>query len=251
MLPTLGDRLETLKETMESIKLQRSEVDLRLVVVVPFTSIKAVELVKEYGADVIDDPKSGISNAINAGIKARQGEEFYAWMGDDDLFRPGGLARLVTLLDKNSNAVVSYGACDYINGAGATLAVSKAGKLAQFLLPWGPDLIPHPGSMIRLAAFDQVGLFDPSLKFAMDLDMFLRLRRVGRFVCTKEPVSAFRWHADSLTVSDRSGSTREAEAVKAAHMSRVIRPFRFMWQKPWAIAAAYAARGINRRAAQL
>jgi glycosyltransferase involved in cell wall biosynthesis len=251
VLPTLGDRLATLRETLESIDSQRATVDLRLVVVVPFSSSEAVSLARTYGADVVDDPKSGISNAINAGVDAQRGEEFYAWMGDDDLFRPGGLSALVNLLDRNPKSVVSYGACDYINGNGQTLAVSKAGKLAQFLLPWGPDLIPHPGSMIRLSAFTQVGLFDPALKFAMDLDMFLRLRQVGKFSCTKQSVSAFRWHADSLTVSDRSGSTREAESVKAAYLPAWLRPFRGLWQLPWALAASYAARSISRRAARL
>ena len=44
----------------------------------------------------------------------------------------------------------------------------------------------------------------------MDLDAFLKLRRRGRFVWTRETVSAFRWHAESLTVSDRSASSRES-----------------------------------------
>lgn len=248
VLPTLGDRLETLRETLESIEQQRDDVALRLVLVAPSSAKAARKLGESFGATVVDDPKRGISEAINRGIAARESEEFYAWMGDDDLFRPGGLKVLQSLLDQHPAAVVSYGGCDYINPAGDTAAEFRAGKLAQFLLPWGPDLIPHPGSMIRLDELEAIGGFDPKLKYAMDLDAFLKLRKLGKFVCTKKPVSAFRWHPDSLTVANRRNSSMESEAVKATHLPAGLRPFRYLWQYPVRWASAAAARRVSRKA---
>ncbi len=248
VLPTLGDRLETLQETLETIETQRKTVSLRLVVVAPVSAVKARELSKKYGAEVVDDPKTGISEAINCGIRVRNEEEFYAWMGDDDLFRPGGLAKLQGLLDTNPPAVVAYGGCDYIDPTGKVLAQSAAGKLAQILLPWGPDLIPHPGSMIRLDALEQIGMFDQSLKYAMDLDAFLKLKKLGKFVYTREIVSAFRWHPDSLTVANRRNSSLESEAVKAKHLPALLRPIRFIWQYPIRWASSLAANLVSSRA---
>lgn len=248
VLPTLGDRLGTLSETLESIENQRKEVSLHLVVVAPTTALEARELAKKYGATVVDDPKTGISEAINRGIAMRAGEEFYAWMGDDDLFRPGGLLRLQRLLEGHPSAVVAYGACEYINPSGKVLATNSAGKLAQFLLPWGPDLIPHPGSMIRLDDLAAIGNFDPALKFAMDLDAFLKLRGRGKFVSTRKVVSAFRWHPDSLTVANRRNSSLESEFVKARHLPRWIKPLRFVWQYPIRWASEFAARSVSRQA---
>ena len=46
------------------------------------------------GALVVDDPAEGISAAINEGLAARTTEQYYAWVGDDDLFRPRGLRTL-------------------------------------------------------------------------------------------------------------------------------------------------------------
>lgn len=251
VLPTLGDRIESLALTLESVRQQRDDVALTLVVITPVGATVARDLATRFGAVVVDDPRTGISEAINRGLAARTTETYYAWIGDDDLFRPGGLSRLRGMLDADAGAVVAYGGCDYIDPDGHVVARSRAGRLAQVLLPWGPDLIPHPGSMIRLDALEAIGGFDSSLKFAMDLDAFLALRAHGRFVCTTEPVSAFRWHPDSLTVSNRLPSTLEAERIKRRHLPRALRPISPLWQLPVRWASAFAARRLNARAIQL
>lgn len=248
VLPTLGQRLDTLEQTLSSIQAQSKTVNLRLAVVIPSNAIEARSLASSYGAILIDDPGTGISGAINAGIMSRNDEEFYAWMGDDDLFRPNGLLLLQQLLDSDSEAIVAYGGCDYIDPSGRIITTSRAGKLAQFLLRWGPDLIPHPGSMIRMTALEEVGLFDENLKFAMDLDLFLRLQKHARFTCSTQTVSAFRWHPDSITVGNRRESSRESEYVKARHLPTMIRPLRFAWTLPVRWASAVAAQRLNKLA---
>ena len=248
ILPTLGDRLESLQETLDAIDVQRETVELTLALVAPVSAVAARELAAAHGAVIVDDPKSGISEAINCGIRARTNEEYYAWIGDDDLFRPGGLALLKGMLDADHGAVLAYGGCDYIDPAGRTLAVSNAGALAKFLLPWGPDLIPHPGTMIRLDALEAIGGFDRELKFAMDLDAFLKLRSYGRFIWTRTPVSAFRWHPDSLTVSSRLKSSEESERVKRSHLPAILRPLSPVWNYPIRWSSAFAARRISSRA---
>jgi glycosyltransferase involved in cell wall biosynthesis len=251
VLPTLGDRLDTLAETLKTIDEQRADVSLTLVVVAPASAKDARKLAAKHSAVLVDDPGTGISEAINCGLRARDGEEFYAWMGDDDVFRVHGLSTLQSILQDQPDAVLAFGGCDYIDPLGRTLAVSNAGKLAPFLLPWGPDLIPHPGTMVRLDALEQIGGFDVSLRYAMDLDAFLKLRRFGRFAFTRESVSAFRWHPDSLTVANRTKSSRESEAVKRRHLPAVLRPVSYVWSYPIRWASSFAARRINARARKL
>lgn len=245
VLPTLGQRIKTFRETLESIKVEQSLVSLRLVVVVPPEAHEARKVAKEFGATLVDDPGLGISHAINLGVAQSQSEDYYAWMGDDDLFRRGGLKSLLDLFSKSPRAVVAYGACEYIDEKGDLISINSAGKLATFLLPWGPDLIPHPGSMIRLDALKEAGPFDVSLKYAMDLDMFLRLKKCGEFVSTKRVVSAFRWHPDSLTVASRNASGKEAEKVKYSHLPILVRPFNFLWKYPVRWASNFAARFVT------
>ena len=248
VLPTLGDRIDSLRETLESVSRQRRQLPLTLVVVTPISATAARTLAGEYGAVLVDDPGTGISEAINRGLAARTSETYYAWIGDDDLIRDGGLALLRSMIDGRPDVVVAFGACDYIDSRGATIAVSNAGWLARPLLAWGPDLIPHPGTLIRLDALAAIGGFDRDLKYVMDLDAFLKLRKVGRFVWTRQPVSAFRWHPDSLTVANRAGSSAEAERVKRRHLPAAARPFCALWHHPVRWASSVAAGRVSARA---
>ena len=109
VLPTLGDRLDTLRETLESVRAQQVDVALTLAVVVPAGATQARALAAEFGAVVVDDPKTGISAAINFGLAARTHEKYYAWIGDDDIFRPGGLGTLKAILEKRPDAVLAFG----------------------------------------------------------------------------------------------------------------------------------------------
>jgi hypothetical protein len=185
---------------------------------------------------------------VNAGIAARDGEGYYAWLGDDDLLSPGGLLRLARMLDDDPSAVVAYGACTYIDDKGRMVTVSRAGDLASKILAWGPDLVPQPASLTRLEALVAAGEYDETLRFAMDLDMFLRLKRRGAFLSTKEETAAFRWHADSLTVANRGLSLAESEEVKRRYLPRRVRPLSPLWDVPVRVATRVAARQVNARA---
>jgi len=245
VLPTMGQRQVFLEQALQSVSEQG---DLARCVVVSPASTEVTNLAKKYGADWREDPGTGIAAAVNVGLAARNGEEFYAWMGDDDLFRPGALTTLTSLLDATPSAVLASGVCEYILDSGVVLAVNQAGALGRFLLPWGPDLIPHPGTVVRLDDLEAIGGFDESLRFTLDLDAFLKLRTRGKFVFAKTAVSAFRWHPGSLTVSDRRGSTREAMKVKVRHLPRPLRPIAWVWNYPVAWASAVAAWVLVRRA---
>ena len=52
--------------------------------------------------------------------------------------------------------------------------------LAHRIQPWGPNLVPQPSSLTRLDALVAAGGYDESLRYAMDLDTFLRLATAGR-----------------------------------------------------------------------
>jgi len=251
VLPTLGDRIDTLRITLDSVNEQRRDLDLTLVVVAPPSATQARELATSMGAVVVDDPKEGISAAINYGLAARSSEKYYAWVGDDDLFRPAGLSTLRSMLECSPQAVLAFGGCDYVDARGRTIMVSNAGSLATFLLPWGPDLIPHPGTMIRLDALEKIGGFDTTLKYAMDLDAFLKLRSHGKFVWTRTSVCGFRWHEDSLTVANRLDSSQEAESVKRRYLPRPLRPVSGLWHRPVRWASAYAAGRVTAQARSL
>lgn len=251
VLPTLGDRLDSLEEALESVDRQRAGVELRLVVVVPSRAAEAVSLARRYGAVIVEDPARGLAGAMNAGLAARESEEFYVGLGDDDLLRDGGVVRLIQRYREVPGATAAYGACDYIDGRSRVIGTNRAGNLAARILSWGPNLVPHPGALISLDALHSIGGFAEDLPFSMDLDAFLKLKKLGKLVSVNETVSAFRWHADSITVSGRKKSAREARNVKHSHMSRYARPVSLLWLLPVEWATVFAGNVVARRARNL
>lgn len=247
VLPTLGTRNDTLSRALQSIDAQRAQVPLTVALVVPRDATEARALGEAHGAVVVDDPGTGMAEAMNAGRIVRTTEEYTIWLGDDDRYLSEGLATLVNLLDAHPHSPVAYGACVYVDSAGKPLWTSQAGVWARRLLGWGPNLIPHPAAMIRIDALDAVGGYDPRLRLVMDLDVFLKLKRLGKFSATTAPVAEFGWHSDSLTVSDRIASEREAADVKAQHLPAGLRPLRWVWEVPVALASRLAARRLNKR----
>lgn len=249
VVPTLGQRLDFLALTLGSIREQDVAADI--VVVVPAGRDEARALARDHGAVVVDDPGSQTA-AINLGVATAGPECAYVnWIGDDDLLTPGSLRATVGALDRDPAAVLAYGACQYIDDAGRPLWVSRAGRWAERILGWGPDLIPQPGMLVRRSAWDAVGGVDETLRFAFDLDLLLRLRRRGGFVDVGSVVSAFRWHPDSLTVSDRTTSLAESEQVKRRYLSPAARRLAWSWEGPVRVATRMAAREVTRRARRL
>lgn len=250
VVPTLGRRLETLVQTLESVESQDG-VRTRLVVVAPVSAADARAVAARFGAEVVDDPGRGLSAAVNAGLATRGEEGYYAWVNDDDFYAEGALARLTRMLEARPDASVAYGACAYIDHHGDLIGVSRAGPVATWILGWGPDLVPQPSALHRMSAVEEAGWYDETLGLAMDLDMLLRLRRIGKFVSTSEIVSSFRWHADSLTVANRRISLSESERVKRRYLSRPARLLSPVWDMPVRWATHLAARQVTRRARKL
>ena len=251
VLPTLGTRLDLLAEALESCVEAGKRVPLTLAVIVPKGAAKARALARKAGARIIDDPGAGMASAVNAGLACATSERYYVWVGDDDRLVARGIAALVDELDKDDRAVVAYGQCDYITQSGSVVGTSGAGALARFLLPWGPNLIPHPGTIVRISALRSIGFFDPSLNYALDLDVFLKLRGTGRFVSRPVVSAQFRWHPESLTVADRHASSLEAMAIKRSHLPAWARPLSPLWHWPVAWASMVASGLVSARARRL
>lgn len=245
IVPTLGRRIEELRQSVDSIRGQKTQAD---VIIVAPGGPDIDEIAASVGARWIADPGSQPA-AINAGIReALLCHEFVGWLNDDDLLEPESLDRTVGALDRYPDAVLAYGACRYIDEDRRELWISRAGSWAPRILKWGPDLIPQPGMLVRRSVWDQVGGVNDTMRFAFDLDLLLRIQPLGRFIDVGDVVSSFRWHADSLTVSDRTRSMQESEAARRRALSPTARRLAWVWERPVRVATRLAAAEVSRRA---
>lgn len=238
VVPTLGRRMSHLGLCLQSIAAQDG-VDLDLVLVSP-ASPAVDELAERFGARVVPDPERGMSGALNAGFAAGHDDtEYVGWLGDDDLLSPGSLAATTGVLDADPGASMAYGWCDYVDDAGRVIFSNRAGRLAGRLIGFAPNLVPQPGSLMRLSDVRAVGGVDERLTLSMDLDLFLKLRGRGRLVPVPRTLASFRWHPDSVTVQSEEASAEEADHVRMRYMARPLaQGYRVgRWPGRWALRA--------------
>lgn len=221
-MPTLGKRPEMLSRVLGSIETVADEI----IVVAPKDSWGQIaDASKDISIKMVVDPGTGLAAAINEGFRNLGKDiEFANWIGDDDGIYPEQFVELKQTLE-NSNAVAVFGDCDYKLEDGTQLGRSSAGNTAVKVLNWGPDLIPQPTAFFRLDALRKVGLVDETYKLAFDYDLFLKLKALGRILHLPEPTGYFTWHADSLSVSNRFPSAKEAHIIRMKHANGISKVF--------------------------
>ncbi|HEX3930713.1 MAG TPA: glycosyltransferase [Nocardioides sp.] len=250
VVPTLGRRIAHLTLCLESITSQDVPgLDL-LLVAPPSPEVEA--LAERFGARLLPDPGSGMSGALNAGFAAAAtGTPYVGWLGDDDLLSPGSLAATTSALDADPGASMAFGWCDYVDDVGTVIFASRAGRLAGRSIAFAPNLVPQPGSLMRLPDVQAAGGLDEALTYSMDLDLFLRLRRRGRLLALPRTVASFRWHPDSITVQSETASAEEADQVRMRYMARPVAACYQVarWPGRWALRVVkWRVRGRLRRA---
>lgn len=246
VVPTLGTRPELLQDCLQSIR-QAGKAHICVVAPAEFdgTDLQQNGLIDQIGID----PNGGLAEAINYGISLLPAEIKYVnWLGDDDLLAPGSLIQAELALNSNSKIAMVFGSCDYIDAKNQIIFTNKSGKWAVPLLRFGPDLVPQPGSLFRRSAFTKVNGLDTNLKWAFDLDLFLKLAKTGGLEFINKKLASFRWHPESLSVEFRSKSAQEASMVRKRHLPNWLKPIAFIWELPVRLATVYAGVRVTAKA---
>lgn len=217
VVPTLGNRHDYLRESVHSILAAGPIVDV--IVVGPSDALP--DFGAAFSVTFLDDPGGGPAAAINSGLRFAR-TRYVSWLGDDDLIASHRIESVCALLDASPDAPFAFGNCWLIDSVGLPISLMRPGRIALPLLKIGPDRVPQPGSILRRSAVEAIGYLNTGLSYAFDLDLFLRLSRVGRPERVHAPLACFRLHAQSLTVSNpRPGF--EARQVRRSLMSPTLR----------------------------
>lgn len=249
MVPTLGTRPDYLLQCLRSIRAS-GQAHILLVAPADYNSSSLVEAGLIDGK--VDDPRLGLSEAINAGVRSLPTEvEFVNWLGDDDLLAEDSIFLSEKYLSENPETVMVFGACDYIDSKGTVIWTNKSGPWAVPLLRFGPDLIPQPGALFRRDAFDRVGGLKAQFNWAFDFDLFIALSKLGKLKYLDATLSCFRWHPESLSVEHRKMSVSEASAVRVGHLPIWLRPASLLWEYPVKQATLWAGTRVTHKARKM
>jgi hypothetical protein len=253
VVPTLGKRPDYLFQCLESIRKATARDQSPFVTIVAPKSFDSSKYVDAGLVNcVVDDPGTGLPDAINTGMQSMPKDIKYVnWLGDDDLLAEESLDLTHDFLEQNPKTVLVFGACDYVDPKGEVLWTNKSGTFALPLLRFGPNLIPQPGALFRKKSFSLVGGLNPSYNWAFDFDLLIKLGKVGKLSYLPRTLASFRWHPESLTVEFRKISVSEASKIRVSYLPLILRLFSFVWEYPVRKMTLIAGTSVTARARKI
>ncbi len=177
---------------------------------------------------VISRPNTGIVGALNDACRAARAP-LVARMDADDIAFPERLARQVAHLAAHPEIVALGAAVIYLDAAGRPVKPCPRStdheQLEPALLAGDGGALIHPVVVFRRAALEQAGLYRPETQYVEDLDLYLRLARLGRLANLPEPLLYYRVHGTSINFTRNAGRHETKLRVLAdAHRQRGL-PF--------------------------
>lgn len=166
----------------------------------------------------------GLPAARNTGIKNAKGE-FISFLDDDDEFLPIKTESQLNIFKHEENKIgLVYGA--YIrkdlNLNKESIIEPKIRGNVNFIL--GLNKIGNPSIiMCKSSAISKIGGFDETIQFREDIDFYFRLSEYYNFAYTKEVVSKFYVHQESMSRNYKN---------KLKHTLRFIQKHKIKIKKP-------------------
>lgn len=151
----------------------------------------------------------GPSVARNLALQHATGE-FIAFLDADDIWPEGKLALQAGYLLRHPEKRIVTGHIQYI----------WSGVEREHLYFRENNTLVHVhlgAALVRREVFDEVGMFDPAIRFNEDLDWYFRLHEHGVALKVLEDITLiYRRHAESLTRNKNPSDTRLLKVLKAS-----------------------------------
>lgn len=168
------------------------------------------------------EPDEGQSDAIAKGFEHATGD-ILCWLGSDDIYLPGALFRVAEYFNRHLDIAVLSGACAFIDAEGAPLktqllnfSLGVAATYQRFRY-YEQDGVCQPATFWRRQIYEAAGGMDRSRQFIMDLDLFARMAKLGRFGHLPEFLACFRLHEESKSSTIQEVRRKEFADFAQAH----------------------------------
>jgi glycosyltransferase involved in cell wall biosynthesis len=188
-----GERF--LAETLESVFAQDYD-PFEVVFVDDGSSDGTAEIARSFPLRYLYQENAGLPAARNAGVAVAEGD-LIAFVDDDDLWPRTKLSVQANYLANHQDVGCVLGRNEWIVEDGVERPSLERDPIFHEL--GGIQLV---SMMIRRQAFDEIGGFDPSYRYAEDRDLFVRLREHGIEIAVLPDLVLYkRLHGANMTMN--------------------------------------------------
>jgi glycosyltransferase involved in cell wall biosynthesis len=200
IIPTYN-RANYISECIESVLIQTFG-DYEIIVVDDGSDDNTREVLETYAKKInyFYQENSGPSCSRNKGILKAKGD-FIAFLDSDDLWKPEKLEKSIPIIEGYEGVGIVFTNVVFQDFEGNIARVTEYDCLAQDEIKnqmMERTLIVTSSAIIRKSVVKDVGLFDESLTYGEDWDMFYRIVRKYQARIVKDKLTIYRSSKDSM-----------------------------------------------------
>src|SRR4051812_14445675 len=164
-----------LDETISSVRAQDYP-NIEYIVMDGGSTDGSVEIIRKHEdhlASWASERDNGQTSAIMKGLERASGS-ILAWLNSDDLLAPSAVRIAVAALRRAPEIGVVYGDRLHIDGKGNVIGVNR--MPAFYPAMFGRNItLPQETVFFRRSVYQAAGGLDPTLRFSLDFDLWVRL----------------------------------------------------------------------------
>jgi glycosyltransferase involved in cell wall biosynthesis len=216
--PTLN-QARFLERTLESVRAQNYRPIEHVVIDGGSTDGTRDILKREANAgrlSYISEGDRGMYDAINKGL-ARTNGEIVGYLNSDDAWFPWAIETVIAAFKAHTDA-------DVVFGDGVQVAEANGSQRLRIFPPFDRislanyESVCQPAVFWRRQLYERIGGFDESMRFAADLDYWLRASASGSLIVhLNEVIAIERIHEQRLSSAHEEAMAVEVLAMRARH----------------------------------
>ncbi len=205
-----------LKEAVDSVKAQNWKGLREIIVVDDGSSDNTAALANLLGCRVISVRNGGAAAARNTGIRNSDGELIF-FLDADDVLMPGALTELFAPMQADASLKAAFGT--YIEFISPELTADQAAGL-KVTETSAKGILPGC-AIIKRELFENIGLFDQTLRSGETVDWMMRLRESKEpFLQTEVLTLKRRLHMTNTGRLDPKGEMKSYAALLRKRMKK-------------------------------
>lgn len=210
---------KTIQRTFDSLLCQ-SHLPSEYIIIDACSSDRTLEIAENlrqhapFPVMIVQETDYGISDAFNKGIR-RSTQEWVHLLNADDFYWDSSALKNWQSVAVNSSKMIIAGRAMLEKSDGSFTTDARFGADKSSVLK---ARVSHPGSIVRKMAYDICGLYNVSLKTAMDYEFFLRCETIfgnDAFGFLESPFVGIGYGGESIRNAARG--YRELAGAKILH----------------------------------